>query len=65
MASLITSKVRTERLARIIRQFPRETMAEVDTWLNKNVRALISSSGKIPGLLLGAELSFQLANAGM
>lgn len=51
MASLITSKVRTQRLAQILRQFPRETTAEVDVWLNKNVRALISSSGKVPGLV--------------
>jgi hypothetical protein len=51
MASLITSTVRTERLARIVREFPRETAGELDTWLNKNARTLISSSGKIPGLV--------------
>lgn len=48
---MLLSNVRTQRLARIVRDFPRETSAELDTWLNKNVRSLISSSGRVPGLV--------------
>lgn len=51
MAGLITSKVRMERLSRIVREFPLETRTELDPWLNKQVRSLISSSGKVPGLV--------------
>jgi hypothetical protein len=48
---MIMGKIRTERLQRIIREFPRETEAEMDDFLTNNVRVLISSSGKVPGLV--------------
>ena len=51
MAGLIISKVRMARLSRIVREFPLETRRELDPWLNKQARTLISSSGKVPGLV--------------
>lgn len=51
MAGLITSKVRMERLSRIVREFPLETRRVLDPWINKQIRTLISSSGKVPGLV--------------
>lgn len=51
MAGLITSKIRTERLVRIVREFPLSVRQELDPWLDKQVRSLISSSGKVPGLV--------------
>lgn len=51
MAGPIISKVRVERLTRILREFPSESLNELNPWLDKQVRSLISSSGKVPGLV--------------
>ena len=51
MAGLITSKVRMERLTRIVREFPLGVRTELDPWIDKQIRSLISSSGKVPGLV--------------
>lgn len=49
---MITMSVkRTKQLQDILKRFPRESEKEVDVWLDKNLRALISSSGNIPGLV--------------
>jgi len=49
---MITMSVkRTKQLQSILERFPRESEKETDAWLDKNARALISSSGKVPGLV--------------
>lgn len=49
---MITMSVkRTKQLQSILERFPRESEKELDDWLDKNARALISSSGKVPGLV--------------
>lgn len=49
---MITMSVkRTKQLQSILERFSRESEKELDDWLDKNARALISSSGKVLGLV--------------
>lgn len=48
---MIIATVNAKRLTDLIRRFPEQTKGDMDKFLEKNARTLISSSGKVPGLV--------------
>lgn len=51
MAGPITCRVNVATIRRILQDFPREAAEHLDPWFEKQVRTLVSSSGKVPGLV--------------